>query len=138
MHKATSPTITVIAILLGLIWLFSLCLSSVLPMRITRGNIDQVAGCALAHTSTLCPATAAQHLQVWQQLTVTPSPTFALLALLFAVVAFSLKHVIIGSLHTATVRLRYRVWQMLLEPALPFGDYLKQAFSQGILHPKIY
>lgn len=128
-------TTTGVAVLLGLIGTFSLCLGSFSMMKM--GEMGQVTDCALARTASLCPASVAQHLQFWQQVFVTTSPTVILLALMFAVAAFSLKQ-FIDPLHATATRLRYSVWQLLNEPALLLGDYLKQAFSQGILHPKIY
>lgn len=128
-------TITGATILLGLLSIFSLRLSisSAMPMN----EMGQMTNCALAQTATLCPASVAQHLQFWQQVFVTTSPTVILLALMFVIAMFPLKRVI-DPLHAAAAGLRYGVRQLLSAPALLLGDYVRQAFSQGILHPKIY
>lgn len=127
--------VTAIAILFGVVGLLSLCFGSFADMK--TGEMGSMANCALAHATTLCPVSVTQNLQFWQQVVVTTSPTTVLLALMVAVVAFSLKQ-LIDPLHAAAARLQYRLWQLLSEPALLLGDYLRQAFSQGILHPKIY
>lgn len=128
-------TITSATILLGLLSIFSLCLTTFSIM--TMDEMGQMTGCGLEHTATLCPVNVAQHLQFWQQVFVTTSPTAILLALMVAVVAFSLNQ-LIDPLHGAITKLKYSRWQLLYEPTLLLGDYLRQAFSQGILHPKIY
>lgn len=134
MSRATQAVAALI-ILFGVISLFFLCLDSFATMKM--GEMGPMANCALAHAATLCPVTVTQHLQFWQQVFVTTSPTAMLLALVLTLAAFSLRQVI-DSLHAAATRLRYNVRQMLGEPTLLLGDYLKQAFAQGILHPKIY
>jgi len=128
-------TTTGVAVLLGLIGIFSLCLGSFSVIKMSE--MGQMTDCALARTATLCPVSAASHLQLWQQIVVTTSPTTILLTLILAAVVFSFRNVI-DPLSTAAMRLKYAAWQLLSEPTLLFGDYLKQAFSQGILHPKIY
>lgn len=134
MSRATH-VIVALTILFGVVSLFSLCLDSFAIMKM--GEMGPMANCALAHATTLCPVTVTQHLQFWQQVIVPTSSTTILLALMLVVTVFSLKDGI-GMLYNVAARLKYSAWQLLSESTFLLGDYLKKAFSQGILHPKIY
>lgn len=128
-------TITSATVLLGLLSIFSLCLTTFSIM--TMDDVGQMTDCGLVHTATICPVSMAEHLRFWQQIFVPASPMVLLLALVIVVAAFLVRR-IIDPLHIGITRLTYNRWQLLYEPTLLLSDYLKQAFSQGVLHPKIY
>lgn len=131
----TAQTFTTVTILIGLLSIFGLCLSS-FPVA-AMNEMGQMTDCGLLHTATICPVNVAEHLQFWQQIFIPASPMALLLALVLVVAAFFVRR-IIDPLHSAITGLTYCRWQFLHEPTLLLSDYLRQAFSQGILHPKIY
>jgi hypothetical protein len=133
MHKATQ-ILTALIVLLGLISLFSLCLSTFSSMKADK--MGQMTSCGMVHTSAVCPIAVAQHLDFWQYILVTTSPTALFLALILTAAAFALKWGT-DTLQDIAAKVIYRIWR-LFKPPLLLIDYLKQAFSQGILHPKIY
>lgn len=131
----TTQTTTVVTILIGLLSIFGLCLSS-FPAA-AMNEMGQMTDCRLPHTATICPVSVAEHLQFWQQVFVPASPIALLLALMIVVAAYLVRR-IIDPLYSAIIRLTLSRWQLLYEPTLLLSDYLRKAFSQGILHPKIY
>lgn len=132
MPKATQ-TFTALVVLLGLVSLFSLCLGTISLMRMDK--MGQMANCGMSHTPAVCPIAAAQQVHFLQNIVITSSSTLLLIALiLIAVVVFRG----VDTLHDVVAKAVDRMRQRLFEPTLLLGDYLKQAFSQGILHPKIY
>ncbi len=128
-------TLIALVVLLGLLSLFSLCLTGFPIMKMD--SMGQVSDCSLAHVTALCPVTAVQQLGFWQHVLVTTSLTALLLALMAATVLSGLKR---GTTITqdVLVTVAYRIRQRLFEPTLLLNDCLKQALSHGILHPKIY
>lgn len=133
-YKVTQ-TLTALVVLLSLLGIFSLCVFTFSSMK--TGEMWKMTGCSLSNTAVLCSLSAAQHLQFWRQIFVPASPMALLLALVIVAAAFLVRQVI-DPLHAVITRFKYSRWQLLYESTLLLGDYLKQAFSQGILHPKIY
>lgn len=132
MYKATQ-TFTALIVLLGLLSLFSLCLGVVSSIKADK--MGQMANCGMSDMPAVCPIAAAQHLNFLQNIVVNTSSTLLLLALIvIAAITFGGADI----LHNAAEKVANRIRQRLFEPTLLLGDYLKQAFSQGILHPKIY
>ena len=97
-------------------------------------------GCLFDGRAEICPMTLIEHLSVWQGMfTATPQKAglFSLLVILataFVVLIFSqhFRLLLLGLL-TSRHKLYLRV-----NPQLLLFDPLKEAFSQGILNPKIY
>lgn len=92
-------------------------------------------GCFLMGETAMCQINAFEHLSLWQNTFTTTLSISASAALLLALAWFIVSH-----------RARYRVPAQVLtqpfssfhEPEIALVDYLRLAFSQGILHPKIY
>lgn len=90
----------------------------------------------MTHQTTLCPMAAAERLSFWQHLLVPLSPTITILALI-ALVTLPLKLGLHRFMNNTSPPTLWR-WQRIFEPISALFDCLKQQFSQGILHPKIY
>ncbi len=97
-----------------------------------RGNM---LGCLFMGETTMCQMNAFEHLSLWQNTftTILSMSTSAALFLALAWFIFSRhgRHRLQGQI------LSVQPLHTLRNPDISLGDYLRQAFSQGILHPKI-
>jgi len=93
-----------------------------------------MAGCPFMATGSLCQMTVAEHLRVWKSLfTMVTHPEFLLTLLLIVAVTGFVSLTLTGPPHVASAADRYRrrVDFALFRP-------LNLAFSDGIIHPKLY
>ena len=101
-----------------------------------------MSGCLFDGQAETCPMTIAEHLSRWQGMfTVIPQKTdiliqFLLLALavIFIASAFRQRLLLLLSAHFLD---RWRLY-LKQNPHIPLFDPLREAFSRGILNPKIY
>jgi hypothetical protein len=123
MHMTQSTA--AVLVLFGLASLFLLCITIPLMYMATT---ESGTPCSMEHATAVCPMTIHAHLGFWQEIVLPLS-----LLIPLVLVAFSLQDVVVLE---AARRLSFRRYTTDVPP--PLFDYLKQAFSQGILHPKIY
>lgn len=99
-------------------------------------------GCMFDGQAAICPMTFAEHLSKWQGMfTVIPQKSTVIIQLLalistFVIAAFTLRQRLLLLLFSYFSER----WKLYLKnnPHLPLFDRLREAFSQGILNPKIY
>ena len=101
-----------------------------------------MSGCLFDGQAEICPMTIAEHLSRWQGMfTAIPQKTdvlvqFLLLALAFVLIASAFRQRLLLLL-SAQFSDRWRFY-LKQNPHIPLFDPLREAFSQGILNPKIY
>ncbi len=100
-----------------------------------------MSGCMFSGQAEMCTMTFSEHIAHWQAMFTTTAPqktlAFALLLLLvvvFIAVAILKRNLLLLSNYYAT---RWRLY-IRQNPNLSLFSPLKEAFSSGILHPKIY
>lgn len=139
MLKKISKLITPF-VLLSLFFIVGFGLSHSLGMEMK--NDGTMGGCMFDGKAAICPMTFAEHLSRWQGMfSVIPQKSAFLIQLL----------VLISTLVLAVFALRRNLllslfsyfserWRLYLKnnPHLLFFDPIREAFSQGILNPKIY
>lgn len=130
-HTSLSRQIIGSLILFSIASLFLVCVAGPFMMMADMG---QETDCGMAHTAALCPMTLSGQLSFWQQIIVPASSPFAALALLafLATLAFFWN----SSAALQAIQSRLKPAYFTDPPSL--FDNLRQQFSQGILHPKIY
>lgn len=110
-------------------------------MRMEKRGDGTMGGCLFTGMEEICKMTFSKHLSQWQSMFTTTAPQKALaftLLLLFAVVfvavaIFKRNLLLLFSYYTMRWRLYIRQ-----NPELSIFNHLREAFSQGILNPKIY
>lgn len=127
-------------VLLSLFFIVGFGLSHSLGMEM-RDN-GTMGGCMFDGQAAICPMTFAEHLSKWQDMfTVIPQKSIILIQLLvlistFAIVAFALRqHLLLSLFSYFSERWKFYIKN---NPNLALFDRLREAFSQGILNPKIY
>lgn len=92
-------------------------------------------GCLWAGEAAMCQMNAFEHLSLWRNIftAILSVSTSAALFLALAWFIFS-RH----GRHRLQERILAQPLRVYTAPDISLGDYLRQAFSQGILHPKIY
>ncbi len=112
------------------------------PLHLPMGEHGgTTVGCPLAGTVTLCPVNVVAHLTMWRGVmtAVVPAVVGSLLAVVLLVAAGWL----IEQWRWLIVHVRKRRawkgrWYQRQHPLRVVGNHLRQAFADGILHPKIY
>jgi len=120
------------------IGVFGMSYSSDMKMK----DDGQMSGCIFDGRAEICLMTFAEHLSRWQGMFTAIPQKADLLVLLFALI--SAIGVLVFSIlkQNQLLLLKYFSdrWRLYLKqnPHIPFFDPLREAFSQGILNPKIY
>lgn len=111
-------------------------------MQMEMNDDGTMSGCLFDGRAEICLMTIAEHLSRWQGMFIAISQKTDLLTLLFsfisaigALVVFALKKN--GLLLLKHLSDRWRLY-LKRNPYIPLFDPLREAFSQGILNPKIY
>lgn len=99
-------------------------------------------GCMFDGQAAICPMTFTEHISKWQSMfSVIPQKSTFLIQLLvlisaFVLAAFAIRRNLLRSLFSYFSDR----WKFYLKnnPHLPLFDQLREAFSNGILNPKIY
>ncbi|MDO8572604.1 MAG: hypothetical protein Q7S11_02410 [bacterium] len=101
-------------------------------------NLGQDMGCLYMDIASLCTMNPFQHIAVWQNVFVASFPkeifsliAFTLLIVLFAFTSWSFRR------SSKTALFVTRVWQFISR-VFVVRSPLQEAFSNGILHPKIF
>lgn len=110
-------------------------------MGMEKRSDGTMGGCIFDGRAEICAMNIVEHLSHWQSMLTAPTPqkalAFALLLLLavvfVAVAIFKRNLLLLFSYYTTRWRLYIRN-----NPELSLFDNLREAFSQGILNPKIY
>lgn len=105
-------------------------------------NSGNMVGCPLmGESSALCQMTFTEHIQAWQAMfTVIPQKVFgSILTLLLLAAAIIFTFVIHRRWRLLSLRL-FELSKLYIKehPHLSFFNPIKEAFSQGILNPRIY
>lgn len=106
----------------------------------TASENGDMAGCIFTGKTMLCKMSVVEHISLWQSmLTVAPQENLMLLALftLFIAVIFMTKNIPVP-LDLSRGETQIRRFYLKEHSNLSFFNPLKEAFSQGILNPKIY
>ncbi|MBI4098784.1 MAG: hypothetical protein HY437_02000 [Candidatus Magasanikbacteria bacterium] len=104
-----------------------------MSMMMDQGDMA-MAGCPFMETGSLCQMTVAEHLRVWESLfTMVTHPEFLLILLLIVVATGLISLILTGPPHVASVADQYR-----RRPDLTLFKPFLLAFSDGIIHPKLY
>lgn len=110
-------------------------------MGMEKKSDGTMSGCMFSGQAEICTMTFSEHIAHWQAMFTTTAPqkalAFALLLLLvvvFVVVAILKRNLLLLSSYYAT---RWRLY-IRQNPNLSLFGPLKEAFSSGILHPKIF
>lgn len=99
-------------------------------------------GCMFDGQAAICPMTFVEHISRWQGVfTVVPQKSTVVIQLLaltsaFVIAAFAFRQHLLLSLFSYFSE-RWRIY-VKNNPHLPLFDHVREAFSQGILNPKIY
>jgi hypothetical protein len=110
-------------------------------MGMEKQNGGTMSGCIFSGKAEICPMNFSEHLARWQGMFTTTVPQKALaitllilLAVVFVAVAILKRNLFLLFNHRATG------WRLYINqnPHLSLFDHLKEAFSQGILSPKLY
>lgn len=129
-------------LVLGIIAFMSVSFFGIsLTMGMEKMADGSMSGCLFTGVEEICQMTFTEHLSQWQSMftTTVVKNTFAqalllLLAIAFVAVAiFKRNLLLLFSFYTTRWRLYIRD-----NPELSLFDNLREAFSQGILNPKIY
>lgn len=131
-------------IILGLIAFISLSIFGLAHLSGMKMRGDgTMSGCVLDGQAEICPMTLAEHLDTWQRMfTIIPQKADFLIALFIlistvgALLFFSLKRRLLLLLFSSLSD-RWRLY-IRQNPNTPLFNHLREAFSQGILNPKIY
>lgn len=129
---------------ISLLLLLALSLVSLIGVShsfgMTMNEKGQMSACPFSGQAAICTMTFAEHLNIWQAMfTATPQKTsffnFLILTLAFALASIIFRERLRLFLGSLTFR-----WRLHLKrnSFFQFFDHLKEAFSQGILNPKIY
>lgn len=110
-------------------------------MGMEKQNSGKMSGCVFSGKVEICTMTFSEHIGHWQSMfttTVTQNALTVILLLLLAIVfvavgIFKRNLLLLFSYYTTRWRLYIRN-----NPELSLFNPLKEAFSQGILNPKIY
>lgn len=97
-------------------------------------------GCFFTSMEEICTMTFGEHISQWQSMFTATAPhnvlaaLLVLLAVVFVIVAIPKRNLLLLCGHYATC------WRLYTKhnPKLSIFNPLKEAFSQGILNPKIY
>ena len=110
-------------------------------MGMGKQNNGKMDGCIFTGKVEICTMTFSEHISHWQSLftATTPQNSLALvllilLAVVFVVIAIFKRNLLL-LFNYYTARWRFYVRN---NPELSLFDPIKEAFSQGILNPKIY
>ncbi len=110
-------------------------------MGMEKQNDGTMSGCVFNGKVEMCAMTFSEHLARWQAMFTTIAPQKALilallvlLAVVFVAVGVFKRNIFLLSNYYAT---RWRLY-IKQNPYLPLFNPLKEAFSQGILNPKIF
>ncbi len=110
-------------------------------MGMEEQNDGKMSGCVFSGKVEICTMTFSEHISHWQNIFTTTAPQNALtlallilLAVVFIVVATFKRNLLLLSNYYTT---RWRLY-IRNNPELSLFDPIKEAFSQGILNPKIY
>jgi len=94
-----------------------------------------MAGCPFSHGSAMCAMNAIEHIATWKALfTALPQKSAALLAILIFIFAAAFSAPRRESPADKSLN-AFRRFFLIFRPVF---DYLREIFSRGILHPKIY
>lgn len=90
----------------------------------------------MEHSSSLCQMGTAEHIAKWQQMFTATLQSGSLFFLALLAVAFIyISHKRQTDLQSSYFAFRYYLYK---HPDVKLFNYLTQAFSDGILHPKLY
>lgn len=106
----------------------------------TANESGDMAGCIFTGKTMLCKMSVVEHISLWQNMfTAIPRESLTLLALLVLSMAaiFVIKDVLAPLRSSKDETLEKRLY-LREHPDLLLFNPLKEAFSQGILNPKIY
>lgn len=139
MLKQTSNFITLFVLLsFLLIGGFGLSHSSGMEMR----DDGTMGGCMFDGRAEICPMTLAEHISNWQSMfSVIPQKSTVLIQLLVLISTLILAASVLGWRSPPSLFSYFSErWRLYIKnnPNLPLFDRLREAFSQGILNPKIY
>ncbi len=104
-------------------------------MMMDGKSMTEPSGCIFSVGNAPCTMSFTEHLSQWQSI-FTALPQYSTSAMLIALLFIAPT---IVNLYLVFRKLLLRLSPLIAEdPNLPFYDPLRQAFSQGIIHPKIY
>ncbi len=102
-------------------------------MMMDGKSMTEPSGCIFSVGNAPCTMSFTEHLSQWQSI-FTALPQYPMSAML--IVLLFIPPIIVNLVFR---KLLLRLSPLIAEdPNLPFYDQLRQAFSQGIIHPKIY
>lgn len=106
----------------------------------TEDENGDMAGCVFTGKTMLCKMSVIEHISLWQSMfTAMPQESFMLFALLIllVVVIFVIKNILVRARLSGSGAFINKL-SLKKNPDLTLFNPLKEAFSQGILNPKIY
>lgn len=132
---------TIFLLAFGLFAFVALSIFGLWHMSDMEANKDgNMEGCIFTGKTMLCKMGIVEHISLWQGMfTAVPQESLMLLALLILLVAviFVIKNILAPS-HLSSSEVLTRRLYSKEHPNLLLFNPLKEAFSQGILNPKIY
>lgn len=129
-------------LVLGLVAFLAVLLSGPShSMGMEKQSDGTMSGCLFIGMDELCAMTSAEHLAAWQSMFAATAPqkalVFSLLILFALIFVFVLVHTRRLFLPWSDYIIHFRLY-IRHNPHLSLFDPLKEAFSQGLLNPKIY
>jgi hypothetical protein len=109
-------------------------------MGMEKQSDGNMSGCLFSGKAEICTMTFSEHVGHWQAMFTTTAPqkvlsfVLLILAVVFVAVAILKRNLLLLSSYHAT---RWRLY-IKQNPNLSLFNPLREAFSSGILHPKIF
>lgn len=109
----------------------------------TANENGNMTGCIFTGKIMLCKMSVVEHISLWQStFTAIPQESLILLVLLVLSIAviFAAKNILVSPRLSPNAALIKELYELYLRehPDLLLFNSLKEAFSQGVLNPKIY
>lgn len=104
---------------------------------IAMGSDGVMENCLFGSTISFCPMSLFEHLSLWQNMFVANLPKISVFYLFFFLISFLFIALRIAQSKSYKEKKIEKLY-LKQKPDILLFDYLKEAFSQGILNPKIY
>ena len=136
-HIRKTKSLFVLIVILALSWVVLFGVSFGMEMR-SDGIMEH---CLFSDAAVICPMSIFEHLNAWNNMFATNLPKargiYLTLIILFLSLALAVT-VLRRKLNELPKSSIYQKLYLKQKPYLLYFEYLKEAFSQGIIKPKIY
>ncbi len=132
---------TIFAMTIVSFLVFSLFGIVIVMNEMKMDNHGAISDCLFMTVTSQCPITFTGHINLWQLMFNTLLPVISLMSVILLAITLTFTKLLFNNNSFTQplkfLTLRYRLY-LKQHPLVSLFDYLKEAFSQGILNPKIY